>query len=140
MWFFLVGLGPFTKEDNKVSSKIKFIDYIKDINEKEAKKNYSQRKYRSYDQSDRSNTYGTNFDQNQKMNSYYQRSYTNDQPNVYGYNSYDQNNQETEGNGYGSYYDQSSTQNPNSQFQRRMLTYPTSQVYYPDSQMYSPPR
>ncbi|ENN80636.1 hypothetical protein YQE_02943, partial [Dendroctonus ponderosae] len=99
------GLGPFTKEDNKAPAKIKFVDYIKEINAKEAKKN-SQRKYRAYETSGQQNY----FDNAQKNHDY----------------------------PYSSSYE--STQNPNNQFQRRMLTYPSSQEYYPPSDMYSPPR
>uniref|UniRef100_A0AAR5P1C4 Uncharacterized protein n=1 Tax=Dendroctonus ponderosae TaxID=77166 RepID=A0AAR5P1C4_DENPD len=98
------GLGPFTKEDNKAPAKIKFVDYIKEINAKEAKKN-SQRKYRAYETSGQQNY----FDNAQKNHDY----------------------------PYSSSYE--STQNPNNQFQRRMLTYPSSQEYYPPSDMYSPP-
>ncbi|CAG9762510.1 unnamed protein product [Ceutorhynchus assimilis] len=128
------GLGPFTKEDNnKMSTKIKFIDYIKEINDKEIKKQYnSPRKYRSYDQVDQSNTYTGSYLNEKSYN-------PNQNHDYYGYDSYNnQNNQNLESNSYESYYVQTSTQNPNSQFQRRMLTYPTSQVYYPPSQMYSP--
>lgn len=84
---------------------MKFVDYIKEINAKEAKKN-SQRKYRAYDTSGQPNY----FDHAQKGQEYQ----------------------------YSSHYE--STQNPNNQFQRRMLTYPASQDNYPASEMYSPPR
>ncbi|KRT84260.1 hypothetical protein AMK59_2241 [Oryctes borbonicus] len=43
------GFGPFTKEDNRLSN-AQLLDYIKQINEKEAKRDYfSGRKYRSYE-------------------------------------------------------------------------------------------
>ncbi|KAJ8976832.1 hypothetical protein NQ317_011828 [Molorchus minor] len=45
------GIGPFTKADNSRAVETKLIDYIKEINAKESKKDYfNGRKYRSYDQ------------------------------------------------------------------------------------------
>ncbi|XP_030763616.1 uncharacterized protein LOC115888158 [Sitophilus oryzae] len=113
-----VGVGPFTKEDNKhLSSPSKFVDYIKEINEKEAKKNHNnnQRKYRSYDQ----NAWQTN--------NFYQNAYETDQ-------SFDQG-----GYGYEPQDYQTEDQDQHNKFQRRMLQDPQSQIYYPPSKLYSPP-
>ncbi|KAF7287204.1 hypothetical protein GWI33_002025 [Rhynchophorus ferrugineus] len=111
------GLGPFTKEDNKLASKIKFIDYIKEINDKEVKKAQShQRKYRSYDRSDHIDWQTSNYHQN------------------------DQSVSATNGNNlYNSYSGATSDQNESNKFQRRMLQDPQSQIYYPPSKKYSPP-
>lgn len=44
------GIGPFTKADNAKLTSSKLIDYIKEINAKESKRDYfARRKYRSYD-------------------------------------------------------------------------------------------
>lgn len=44
------GFGPFTKEDNDRLSNARLLEYIKQINEKESKRDYySGRKYRSYE-------------------------------------------------------------------------------------------
>ncbi|EFA01737.2 hypothetical protein TcasGA2_TC007333 [Tribolium castaneum] len=44
------GIGPFTKADNAKITSSKLIDYIKEINAKESKRDYfARRKYRSYD-------------------------------------------------------------------------------------------
>ncbi|KAL1506036.1 hypothetical protein ABEB36_005471 [Hypothenemus hampei] len=98
------GIGPFSKKDNTPSSaQIRFVDYIKEINEKEAKKNYNTRKYRSFE----------------RPSEYHQDSIS----------SYEEVDAGVEGNG--------NQLEDNSQFQRRMLTNPNSQIYYPTSQMYS---
>ncbi|XP_066259919.1 uncharacterized protein [Euwallacea similis] len=119
-----VGFGPFTKDDNRGSSKIKFLDFIKEVNEKEAKKNYNSRKYRAYD-----DYYSPG--QTNGLSAAYENT-----ENIYGYDDTSDIKQELNADSYGNYYPNS---NPNGQFQRRMLTYPTSEVYYPASQMYSPP-
>ncbi|KAK9754157.1 hypothetical protein QE152_g1703 [Popillia japonica] len=44
------GFGPFTREDNNKLSNAKLLDYIKQINDKESKRDYTTaRKYRSYE-------------------------------------------------------------------------------------------
>lgn len=114
------GFGPFTKDDNKVSQKINFLDYIKEVNKKEAKKNYNTRHYRAYESME---SQGSDY-----------------------YPIYTQNND------FGRYEDYEAAAStevkqeldpydnqPNNQFQRRMLTYPNSQIHYPPSEMYSPP-
>jgi hypothetical protein len=45
------GIGPFTKADNAKITNSKLIDYIKEINAKESKRDYfARRRYRSYDE------------------------------------------------------------------------------------------
>ncbi|XP_018579642.1 uncharacterized protein LOC108917495 [Anoplophora glabripennis] len=47
------GIGPFTKADNSRAVDTKLIDYIKEINAQESKKDYfNRRMYRSYEQQD----------------------------------------------------------------------------------------
>lgn len=49
------GIGPFTKADNSKAVDTKLIDYIKEINAQESRKDYfNRRTYRSYDQQDNS--------------------------------------------------------------------------------------
>lgn len=111
------GFGPFTKEDNKLPTN--FLDYIKEVNKKEAKKNYNTRHYRAYESENQASDYYPIYTQNSDFGRYedYERAASTEVKQEL--DSYD--NQ------------------PNSQFQRRMLTYPNSQIHYPPSEMYSPP-